>query len=84
MSGILNLNKLVVEITNTSATNPIVRDVYDTDDMNHLSSHSLTVLTISGSSSIAYRILATGIQVTAVSGSPLIRFVTSSYYGKGH
>lgn len=76
--GLLTLNKLAIEITNTTATNPVVRDVYDTDDMNHLSSNSITVLTTSGSSSVAYRLLSTGIQVTAVTGSPIIRFVTGS------
>ncbi|MHA0919085.1 tail fiber/spike domain-containing protein [Enterobacter cloacae] len=78
ISGLLTLNKLAIEITNTTATNPVVRDVYDTDDMNHLSSNSITVLTTSGSSSVAYRLLSTGIQVTAVTGSPIIRFVTGS------
>lgn len=78
ISGLLTLNKLAIEITNTTATNPVVRDVYDTDDMNHISSNSITVLATSGSSSIAYRLISTGIQITAVTGSPIIRFVTGS------
>ncbi|WP_252492065.1 hypothetical protein [Escherichia coli] len=78
ISGLLTLNKLAIEITNTTATNPVVRDVYDTDDMNHISSNSITVLATSGSSSVAYRLISTGIQITAVTGSPIIRFVTGS------
>lgn len=76
--GLLTLNKLAIEITNTTATNPVVRDTYDTDDMNHLSSNSLTVLTTSGASSVAYKLLSSGIQVVAITGSPIIRFVTGS------
>lgn len=76
--NILSLNKLVVEVTNTTPTNPVVRNVYDTDDMNHMLSNSVSVVASASGSDVSYRITSTGIQILAVSGSPIIRYVTGS------
>ncbi|MBT0460568.1 hypothetical protein [Morganella morganii] len=76
--NIMSLNKLVVEVTNTTATNPVVRNVYDTDDISHMTENSISVVTSVGGSDVSYKITPSGISVLAISGSPIIRFITGS------
>lgn len=78
IAGILDLNKLVIEITNTSVANPVVRNSYDSDDIKHMIDNSVSVVAAVGGSDISYRITSSGIQVIAKTGSPIIRFVTGS------
>ncbi|HEK2638762.1 TPA: hypothetical protein SMT48_000248 [Proteus mirabilis] len=78
IQNILSLNKLVVEVTNTTATNPVVRNVYDTDDINHMIENSISVVTSVGGSDVSYRITSSGIKVLAIKGFPIIRYITGS------
>ncbi|WP_171958551.1 hypothetical protein, partial [Escherichia coli] len=73
-----SLNRVVIEVTQTSSSNAVARQAFETDDMTHAINNSIAYVMQVGSSSIIFRIQSGGINVIDVTGSPIIRFVYGS------
>lgn len=73
-----SLNRVVIEVTQTSSSNAVARQAFETDDMTHAINNSIAYVMQVASSSITFRIQSGGINVIDVTGSPIIRFVYGS------
>lgn len=72
------LNRIVIELTQVSPTNAVSRQTFEADDINHAINNSVPYLMEINSSSIIFKFTLNGINITEVSGNPIIKFIYGS------
>lgn len=78
--GLNNYEKIVIEVTQTTSTNAITKEMFDFDDIRHYISSQLPInISIATSTvTIRFNTAGGGLDIVAISGSPIIKNIYGS------
>lgn len=75
VSGIANCNELVIHITHTSGDNPVTPYKFTRDEISYYVTNATTLYIGDGTGYMSCRFTATGLSITGVTGSLIVRRV---------
>ncbi|QHJ84699.1 MAG: hypothetical protein [Caudoviricetes sp.] len=78
VSGMGSCNELVIHITHTAGTNPVTPYRFTKDEINYYVANSITLYLGDGTGFMSMQFTSTGISITGVTGSPIVRRVLLS------
>ena len=73
--GISNCNELVIHITHTGGTNPVTPHKFTRDEINYYVTNTITLYLGDGTGFMSCQFTSTGLSITGVTGSPIVRRV---------
>lgn len=78
VSGMASCNELIIHITHTAGTNPVAPYRFTKDEINYYVTNSTTLYLGDGHGFMSIQFTSTGISITGVTGSPIVRRVLLS------